>query len=252
MLCAEHPSDEFALRLDYLGDWRAFRHRLLSAEAASDSSRATKSHATQPMDDKDVWAHMLATSERGCLLVAQPNVLFNGRSPLNQGVVLVLQDDEEGTLGLSLNVETETTFGTLLESSDELPGLGLAFGSRPLNLGGASDELDGPRSVYMLTDESAVMEHDAEEVIPGLYNAVAGGAAAAHGEGRLCPSSCHFFAGHWFWPVGKLEKELEHDAWYCGAASASAVKQLLDSPANDVYLAALRMLGGEAAKAAEH
>jgi len=123
-----------------LSDWRDFRHRLLVSEG----------QVTAPAAD-GIWAHSLTAPEQGCLLIAQPNVRFAGRSPLNQGVVLLLQADNgtDGALGLSLNVETAGTFGSILD--DEQRALDAAFGERPLMLGGGSDELDGPRSVCAFT-----------------------------------------------------------------------------------------------------
>ena len=181
------------------------------------------------------WAHALSAPEAGCLLIARPGVLFQSRSPLNQGVVLLLANDDTGAVGLSLNVPTEHSMRALLDNDCE-EGVSEAFGDRPIRFGGASEAHGGPRRVYMLTDEKLAEEITDEmtgtnRIIDGLFSTSPQSTWPLVRDGRLDPSKCEFFAGHWYWEPGQLTAEVEAGAWMMAACSTAAYRRLLDMDA---------------------
>ena len=138
-------------------------------------------------------------SVRGKLLVASPGLTDFFR----RTVVLVLEHNEDGAVGLVLNRPSETAV------DDAVPDLPVLVGPEEVvHLGGPV----GPESVMLLgrfdfPDEAASIVFDDLGVVdPALDNPAL--------------SAVRVYAGHAGWGPGQLDGELEEDAWIVEPAHA--------------------------------
>lgn len=70
------------------------------------------------------WAHPLIRPELGCLIIAKENLFTQQQQYFYRAVMLVIQHDEDGTVGLILNRPTTFTMGDLCTGSlQRVPGM---------------------------------------------------------------------------------------------------------------------------------
>jgi putative transcriptional regulator len=136
-------------------------------------------------------------SARGKLLIAGPSLLDPN---FWRTVVLVIEHNEEGALGLVLNRPSETTVGEAVPALVEL-----VDGDEPLFIGGPVQ----PSSVIVLArledpSDAALLSFDDVGVIgAGTESELS---AAGVRQGRA-------FVGHAGWGPGQLDGELERGDW---------------------------------------
>ena len=138
----------------------------------------------------------------GLLLVAAPNL----EEPFEHAVILLLEHDESGTLGVVLNQPTTLDVGTVLPTwSDHLTGTPYLFQGGPVALDSALGlaALDSP-------------VHDAEE--PEGFRRVAGPLGIIDLDtpvDSLLPhlQALRIYAGYAGWSPGQLEDELDRGSW---------------------------------------
>lgn len=148
------------------------------------------------------------TSLTGRLLVATP-VLSDPN--FDRAVVLLLDHDEEGSLGVVLNRPTPVDVGDILEAWAGLAGEpGVVFQGGPVSLDaalgvavvpsggeGAGEDGDGPLGWRRVHGAIGLVDLEAP---PELLAAELG--------------SLRIFAGYAGWGAGQLEDELSEGAWY--------------------------------------
>ena len=156
----------------------------------------------------------MAESLRGKFLVASPML---GDANFFRTVVLMLQHDEEGAMGLVLTRPTSMTVQEVLEKLREEMGddeplcLSELIADQPIQLGGP---VPGPLiAIHDLLDCSE------SEVLPGLY--VATQRATLD---RLLGSDAdvRLFSGYSGWGPGQLENELSVGGWLATEATGEA------------------------------
>lgn len=145
-------------------------------------------------------------SLRGHFLVASPHLLDPN---FVQTVVLLIQHNDEGALGVVLNRSTEKTVQELWEEIHE----GHCENQLLLNLGGP---VSGPLIALHTDAELGEME-----VVPGLFFS----ADKGHLERLVdkAPLRMKMFIGHSGWGGGQLENELAQGAWFTAPASLEEV-----------------------------
>ena len=113
------------------GDWRDFRARLVSMESGAGSSTDEEEkveEASGPnlellreqnpaLAAEKPWAHVIGAPERGCLLVARGDNFTQGQQYFHQAVILMLEHNEKGSMGVILNRPTQYSMGYV--SGDE-------------------------------------------------------------------------------------------------------------------------------------
>lgn len=176
----------------------------------------------------------------GMLLVATPLL---GDGTFHRSVVLLLDHDEEGALGVVVNRPTPVDLGEVLPgwapyasepgvifqggpvALDSALGLGVARDGRP---GSAPGDRAGWRQVVGrlgLIDLDATPEDVAADM-----------------------TGLRIFAGYAGWSAGQLEEELREGAWYVVPAEPSGFFQDAFSPEPDrLWRAVLRRQGGDLA-----
>lgn len=134
--------------------------------------------------------------QRGYFLVASPHL---PDSNFCRTVVLMVQHDEEGALGLVLNRPTDKTVGQLWEKVTEIP----CSCPRAVYRGGP---VDGP---LMALHTNAAWADD--EILPGVYFA----STDTYLEEIVQQSEqpFRFFLGYAGWAAGQLESELKVGGW---------------------------------------
>jgi putative transcriptional regulator len=145
-------------------------------------------------------------SLKGHFLVASPRL---ADSNFYRSVVLMVQHDAEGAMGLVLNRQTSSTIAELwhLMSETECPSQEAVFVGGPVS---------GPLLAVHSHDE-----FDELEILPGVYFAtdqesVVEIVTDPHGPFRL-------FVGYSGWSAGQLEGELEAGGWLIDVATREDV-----------------------------
>ena len=147
------------------------------------------------------------SSLTGRLLVATP-VLSDPN--FDRAVVLLLDHDEDGSLGVVLNRPTPVGVGDILEAWADLAGApGVVFQGGPVSLdaalgvavvpsgGDLRDDSDGPLGWRRVHGAIGLVDLEAP---PELLAAELG--------------SLRIFAGYAGWGAGQLEEEVAEGAWY--------------------------------------
>lgn len=145
-------------------------------------------------------------SMKGHLLIASPKLTDPN---FRQSVVLIVQHDEGGALGLVLNRPSETLLSQAWEQVSGVPCLAEGY----LHHGGPCE---GPLMVVHTDASSSDVE-----IATGLYFSAEKESVqrlASLGEGPM-----RFFVGYAGWSAGQLESELEEGAWLTAPASPEAV-----------------------------
>ncbi|MCF6525085.1 YqgE/AlgH family protein [Streptomyces sp. JJ36] len=146
------------------------------------------------------------TSLTGRLLVATP-VLSDPN--FDRAVVLLLDHDEEGSLGVVLNRPTPVDVGDILESWAGLAGEpGVVFQGGPVSLDAALGVAVVPSGAEGPEDEGPLGWRRVHGAI-GLVDLEAPPELLAAELGSL-----RIFAGYAGWGAGQLENELQEGAWY--------------------------------------
>jgi putative transcriptional regulator len=152
--------------------------------------------------------HLLLASEE----LADPNFA--------RSVVLLIEHNEQGALGVILNRPTSKTVRELWREVSQAP----CESQRPVCLGGP---VSGP--VMALHTLPALAE---VEVVAGVYFAakkqhldqlVSVGEAAAAGSPPALENPFKIFVGHAGWGPGQLEQEIRQRAWYTLPATSEHV-----------------------------
>jgi len=149
---------------------------------------------------------MAEDSLKGQLLIAVPQL---GDSNFTRSVVLMLEHDDEGALGVVLNRPSNTSIGELWEHVCDEP----CDCPQPVDLGGP---VAGP--LIALHEDSLLSESD---ILPGVFMAT----QKEMLEQLVHQSETAFrvFSGYAGWDAGQLEKELEAGGWLTRAAEGRIV-----------------------------
>jgi putative AlgH/UPF0301 family transcriptional regulator len=257
---AQAGDDDDAEPPQLMGDWRAFRAKLVAEDDAPGAAAAAGGWAARQTPQNiavmraqtpalaaegDLWAHATGAAERGGLLLATPAVASIVGQQFLEAVILLTRHDVRGSAGLVLNRPTSLEMGRLPLAAGSSPSeLCRRFADERLYCGGFDDQA----TVTMLHGRSGLL--GADEIVPGMHLGGAGAAAALVAAGVISPSDCRFMAGGVFWPPDKLNAEVAAGAWWpTAAARALALKQCIGLPV-PLWVETCRLVGGEHAAAA--
>jgi putative transcriptional regulator len=145
-------------------------------------------------------------SLKGQFLIATPNLLdpnFNGT------VILVIQHDDKGALGVVINRPLDVT---VQQACEQIMGTGCEAGG-VLHHGGPCEAM----LVVIHTEASA----GETEILPGLYFTTAKDRVESLLENPI--AEMKFIVGYSGWGAGQLEEELETGSWLICPATAERV-----------------------------
>lgn len=148
------------------------------------------------------------SSLTGRLLVATPALADPN---FDRAVVLLLDHDEEGTLGVVLNRPTPVGVGDVLESWATLAG------APPVVFQGGPVSLDSALALAVVPGEARSRDRDAGDPLGWRRVHGAIGLVDLEAPPELLASelgSLRIFAGYAGWGPGQLEDELVEGAWY--------------------------------------
>jgi putative transcriptional regulator len=151
-------------------------------------------------------------------------------------VVYVCEHNERGALGLVINRPTELTLSTLFDKIDLKLEIA-PWKDEPVFFGGPVQTERGfvlhkPEGSYSssLTVSDGIALTTSKDVLEAV--------AAGEGPGKLLVT-----LGYSGWGVGQLEHEIGQNAWLTVAADSGVI---FDTPVEDRFAAALKLLGIEA------
>ena len=164
----------------------------------------------------------------GTILIATPEL----RDPyFHRSVVLILEDDTEGTVGLVLNVESEIECAGIMTQFD----LHWHHTQRNLLIGGPVDR----NTLWILHRDGWTFEH--RSLIEGVAHSRTEEALRA-----LCQANAEdmsVFMGYAGWGPKQLQREREEGSWWIAEAHADF---LFDTDTTEMWEAALALLGVDA------
>ena len=158
--------------------------------------------------------HLLLASEH----LADPNFA--------RSVVLLIEHNEQGALGVILNRPTSKTVRELWREVSQVP----CENQRPVCLGGP---VSGPvMAVHTIPAQAEL------EIVPGVYLGAETtprpvGPPNRRGRrlGSRTPTPLKVFVGHAGWGPGQLEREIQQKAWY----TLPATIEEIFAPAADLW-----------------
>jgi putative transcriptional regulator len=170
----------------------------------------------------------------GHLLVAAPALVDPN---FNRTVVLLLDFDESGALGVVLNRPSPVPVGEILADWSELAGEpGVLFHGGPVStdsalavavLAAGESELDEPVGWRRLFDETGIVDLDTPtELVTGAV------------------SGLRIFAGYAGWGAEQLEEEIEEGSWY---VIPSTPADVFSADPEGLWMRVLRRQPGELA-----
>jgi len=164
----------------------------------------------------------------GLLLVAAPTL----EEPFEQAVILLLEHDESGTLGIVLNQPTSLDVGTVLPDwRDHLTGQPILFQGGPVALDSAlglaaAAEPAEPEGFRRVSGPLGLIDLDTpvDEIAPHLQ-------------------ALRIYAGYAGWAPGQLQDEIDRGSWAVVAAGDPVSDAFLADP-DSLWGAVLRRAGG--------
>jgi putative transcriptional regulator len=174
------------------------------------------------MDEEREGAHLAPGFLIAVPQLADPN--------FRQSVVLLLQQNAEGALGLVINRESPILLKDLCRDHE------IAYAGDPdkrVRVGGPVQPEQG-----LVLYDAAVADPEGRRVLEGLQVS-----ASTKTLSRLCgESSIRFqcFSGYAGWGPGQLEREIGEGSWIVAPVDPTAV---LDAPTDELWPAILRANG---------
>lgn len=214
-------------------DWRAFRAQL-EQQSMQDGDTPARKWAPGR------YALAIGKIERGCVLLANEKL----EGPFWQSVVLIIEHNHQGTIGIVLNKPTRRSIANTKDMSKSMVK---AFGDFTLYYG-------GPVATNTLTAVHNVRGADKSiEIAPKLW---AGGFKdLVHGvkNGLVKPSSVLLAQGYSGWQPGQLKSELDANYWYMASI---APEMILPRATDTTYMSTmwkevLELMGEEYAAVAK-
>ena len=144
---------------------------------------------------------------RGRFLVSEP---FMADANFQRTVVLLVEHNDEGSLGFVLNRTMEASLGELVPGLD-VPGV-------PVLLGGPVENTT-LHYIHRFSDLDG-----AREVVPGVYwSGDFEQLKVWSRQGILTPENIIFVVGYSGWGAGQLDAELDRKSWIVAPASETLV-----------------------------
>ncbi len=169
----------------------------------------------------------MATALAPGFLIAVPHLTDPN---FRQTVVLLLQQDEQGAMGVVINRESPLLLSDLCSDHDiEYHG----EDRKKVRVGGPVQPEQG---LVLFGDPPGGL--DGREVVDGLHLS-----ASTETLGQLCAGPgrrFHCYSGYSGWGPGQLEREIREGAWILGPVSTDLV---LEAPTEEIWARALRELG---------
>lgn len=161
----------------------------------------------------------------GSILIATPKL----RDPyFHRAVVLILEDDAEGTIGLVLNVSSDIECAGIMKQFD----ITWHHHQRTLLIGGPVDR----NTLWILHRDGWTFEH--REVIEGVSHSRTEEALRSLCEGRAEDMSV--FMGYAGWGPRQLMRERQEGSWWVSEVDAEFI---FDTDVNEMWDTALSRMG---------
>jgi len=213
-------------------DWRDFRARLVEGE------RRASGHKQLSMlwneSGSRGWAYPTPLIEKGTVLLSQHSSRYALRQQyFHKAVILIVQHDAEGTVGLILNRPTARSLADVsIRGLDTMEDVtlrlsGMLPGSSDWNVwfGGDCHGLDcKSRQEHYCLHTRADLADAGETIINGVYSIPLSSARALVALGQAEQSDFLLLVGYCGWKRGQLQDEVDAgDRWCVAAADSTAL-----------------------------
>jgi len=166
--------------------------------------------------------------EKGDLLISEP---FLNDPNFERTVILICENNEQGTFGLVLNKQTNLTLEDVL--TDEINF------HQTLNLGGPVEQ----NTLHFV--------HTKFEDLEGAVDLGNGIAWSGNFEqvkhllntGELTSNSIQFYLGYSGWGEGQLREELDAQSWF--VKKSATKEELFEMSAEELWKSVLKTMGGK-------
>ena len=178
---------------------------------------------------KDIFKirHNNLLPEKGKIIISEPfmkNIFFQ------RSVILLIEHNENGTMGFVLNKKTDLLLNDFIEGMENIPEI-------PIYLGGpvSADRLFFIHSLYDIipdgiqVDENIFFDGDFESLRYYLMS------------GKPVDGNIKFFLGYSGWTQSQLIEEINQDSWLVGNASYNSIMQADDELS---WKQAVEVIGG--------
>lgn len=203
-------------------EMRDFRQKLLAKGLDGwgvENNGDTDEKGEQATGDDERWAHPLVRPELGCLVLANQSTFTQQQQYFYCAVILVIQHDVDGTVGLILNRPTTFTMGDVCKGNlYRVPGMEdnvLYMGG---DVAGARDDgLDVVNLMHGREDVPGI------EVMKGLRLGGLKEALDMIAKGEAEAEEFKFFSRYAGWGPGQLEAEVLAKAWVLAACDLPSI-----------------------------
>jgi putative transcriptional regulator len=163
---------------------------------------------------------------KGNILISEP---YLGDPNFERAVVLICENNEEGTLGFILNKPSQITFDSVMKNSEDFKEI--------LFIGGpvAQDSIHFIYRNHLDIDGSV-------EIAEGLYwSGNFQELMKLIRERKVKGEDIRFFLGYSGWGEGQLDEEMENNSWIVTNTSAN---EIFDVKAEELWREILKKMGG--------
>ena len=160
-------------------------------------------------------------------LIAVPQLLDPN---FRKSVVLLLQQSDDGALGIVINFDSPLLLKDLCVDHE------ISYAGDPDKRVRKGGPVQPEQGIVLFGDEHP--DPEGRPVVEGLHVSASRGTL-----GRLCNlarARFHCFSGYAGWGPGQLEREIAEGAWVIGAADPETV---LDTPPENVWSRCLHSMG---------
>lgn len=163
--------------------------------------------------------------DKGKVLIAEPFLYDNNFS---RSVVLLIEHNAEGSMGLILNKPSKLIVNDLIKEFKYLEDI-------PLFRGGPVGT-DTLFYIHTLPDINGALCLEKGVYLNGDFNAIKRYIL----QGNPTEGKIRFFLGYSGWDPNQLQQEINEDTWFIGS---NKISNLINSPAKDLWKTSLEKLG---------
>lgn len=164
---------------------------------------------------------------QGCILVAEPLLLD---AYFQRSVVLLIDHNEQGSMGFVLNKKTDLYVNTFFKELEEMPKI-------PIHLGGPV----GPNRLFFVHSLGDIIIPNAVKVNNDLYFDGDFDALVRYiKNGHTIDGKVRFFLGYSGWDKGQLMDEIGQNSW---AVSSTYPNKMLIEDGDKLWKESVKQLG---------
>eukprot|EP01024_Parvocaulis_polyphysoides_P026215 TRINITY_DN2392_c0_g2_i2.p1 TRINITY_DN2392_c0_g2~~TRINITY_DN2392_c0_g2_i2.p1 ORF type:complete len:344 (-),score=-2.12 TRINITY_DN2392_c0_g2_i2:113-1045(-) len=198
-----------------------------------------------------VWARRLSAPETGCVLVGHPCMYPSSPDCFKYAVILIIQHDENGSIGLVLNKPYQLSLKEFQTNREQPSLLSPEFDNNQVFFGGVVNQCIEFSDVMLPSAEfdPLFLMHThqqlegSREVIRGVRIGGIEAAKKAVAQGEHNVKNFKIFNGFSGWEQDQLIDEINTRCWFCASVSPSLIFNQKD--VSEMWYNILEAMGSE-------